>query len=110
MTDPTVTLHHHRDADGTRHVRARLTSDGALVVEGQDLGPGVERIFGRSEYEWALTVPADEVEGFLASIDSTGRPVLGAVADHFHGPAAHQLKAHLDEHGITHEFWSRIGD
>lgn len=37
------------------HLRA-WTDEKGLVIEGQDLGPGVEQIWGDSDYEYWLTV------------------------------------------------------
>ena len=50
-----VTLRDTRDEGGSRHLSASLKGDGTLIIEGQDLGPGVEGFFGSglTEYEWA---------------------------------------------------------
>lgn len=37
-----VTLREIRDEGGSRQTSARLKNDGALLVEGHDMGPGVE--------------------------------------------------------------------
>jgi hypothetical protein len=36
---------HTRDKDGSRYLEARLERNGDLIIEGQDLGDGVERWF-----------------------------------------------------------------
>jgi len=56
MTSKRVVLRNTRDADGTRYLEASINAEGDLVIEGQDLGPGVEEIFGIREYEWAWTI------------------------------------------------------
>ena len=44
--DGYVTLRDTRDEGGSRHVGASLKSDGTLLIESLDRGPGVERFFG----------------------------------------------------------------
>jgi hypothetical protein len=56
-----VTLH---DRDGL-HIWAEVTEQGALLISGQDLKPGL----GWYEYEYAYTVPAED----LPLIRATGR-------------------------------------
>ena len=67
----------------SRHVTAKLTDDGNLVISGQDIGPSVERIFGSDEYEYSHTIPAAYIAAFfelLGAIQVTD--ILGAI-DHF---------------------------
>ena len=67
----------------TRHVTAKLTVDGNLVISGQDIGPSVERIFGPDEYEYALTIPAAHIAAFFELLGARQvTDVLGAI-DHF---------------------------
>jgi hypothetical protein len=50
-----------------RHVWLRRMEDGALSLEGQDLGGGVGEFFGSSfsEYEWAWLLPAPQLHLLL---------------------------------------------
>jgi len=41
----------------TRCVRLYMRDDGTISLEGQDLGPGVEEMFGDSDYEYWVDVP-----------------------------------------------------
>jgi hypothetical protein len=41
-----ISLRDQRDADGLRHLGVTRRPDGGILIEGQELGPGVERIFG----------------------------------------------------------------
>ena len=50
-----------RDDQGTQHLQAKLTREGDLVIEGQDLGAGVQRALGVYEYEWVWTIQAADV-------------------------------------------------
>ena len=64
----------------SRHVTAKLTDDGNLVISGQDIGPSVERIFGSDEYEYSHTIPAAYIAAFfelLGAIQVTD--ILGAI-------------------------------
>ena len=47
-----VVLRDQDDADGTRHLEAEWRMGGAIVIEGRDVGPGVERFWGDDHYAW----------------------------------------------------------
>ena len=67
----------------SRHVIAKLTGDGNLVISGQDIGPSVERIFGSDEYEYSHTIPAAYIAAFFELLGARQvTDVLGAI-DHF---------------------------
>lgn len=83
------------------YVGARLTPEGALVIEGQDLS-------GASEYEYALTVPAAQVPQVLAGL--AGRPgddVLALLKTHAATIVETGELTWLRSLGIEPEFWSR---
>ncbi|MFZ2362403.1 MAG: hypothetical protein WA040_23895 [Anaerolineae bacterium] len=105
-----VTLRDTRDEDGTRHLSARLKGDGALLIEGQDLGPGVERFFGPglTEYEWVWTIRPSGVRTLKLALAADD--VLAALRDRFSGDAAANLQTFLDDNGVPYEPWSRVGD
>ncbi|MXM66197.1 hypothetical protein GR925_22855 [Streptomyces sp. HUCO-GS316] len=108
-----VVLREQRDRDGARYLSARLTEDGALVVEGQDLGPGVTRVFGEgiTEYEWTHTVAARHVPTLVAALaGAEGSDVLALLASGAAGPFGEELPRILAEHRIPYEVWSRLGD
>ncbi len=107
----TVTLRDSRDQDGARRLDARLQSDGTLLIEGQDIGPGVERFFGpgMTEYEWAWTIRPQSVTALKKALKSDD-DVLSALKDRFSGAAAADLKPFLDDNGVAYEAWSRVGD
>lgn len=108
MTDRRVVLRSQRDADGSRHLEARLTTGGDLVVEGHDLGPGVERAFGagHTEYEWCHTVRAEHVPELVAVLGGAG-DVLALLE----ARGAESLARSLPPTGpVPAGFWSRVGD
>jgi hypothetical protein len=115
LEDPltSISLRDYRDEGGLRHLGATRTPDGGILIEGQDLGPGVERAFGAglTEYEWAWAVPPDAVPAAVAALDGhEGDDPLRLLAA---WAAAHDDSdpgSHLREAGVSIEFWSRVGD
>lgn len=104
-----------RDAGGTRHLEARLTAAGDLVFEGQDLGDGVERVFGPGcrEYEWTETVRAADVPLLAAALGGEpGADVLALLAATCSGPDAVRLVDLVGPQGrpVPSTRWVRIGD
>jgi hypothetical protein len=98
-----------RDALGTRRLEASLTEAGDLLIEGHDLGKGVEEFFGYREYEWDWTVRAGDIPALLTALGEDS-DVLTALSRRFSGDQAAGLLSFLEEHGVPHESWSRTGD
>lgn len=108
-----VVLRDQRDGDGVRHLSARIDAGGALVVEGQDLGPGVTRVFGEgiTEYEWTHTVAADQVPALIAALGGDeGADVLDLLAGGAAGRQGENLGGVLRSHAVPYRVWSRLGD
>ena len=86
-----------------------LTDGGGLAIVGHDLGPGVERFFGRTEYEFERRFTPDETAqlGRLLETAADG-DLLAAIAERF--ASTQDLEAFTEAHGITGTFWSRVGD
>ena len=104
-----VVLRQNRDADGSRLLEASMSVEGDVLIEGYDLGDGVERVFGVREYEWAWTIPAATVPALLRALEVTDN-VLAALQDRFSGDNAALLGVFLESNGIPTERWSRLGD
>jgi hypothetical protein len=107
-----VVLRDSRDEGGSRHLSAAIRPDGSLAIEGQDLGPGVEGVFGAgcTEYEWTWTVAADDVPGVAAALGGEpGEDPLAAIARWF-GEHRTDPGSRLREAGVPVAFWSRVGD
>ena len=111
MADQSVTLRNSHGDLGSRYLGATLRIDGTLTIEGQDLGDGVEEIFGSGsrEYEWAWTIQPSNVQTLTNALGVAG-DVLSALHDRFSGDAADGLKPFLDQHQIPYDCWTRIGD
>lgn len=106
-----VTLRETRDEGGSRHLGASLKGDGTLLIEGQDIGPGVESFFGPglTEYEWAWNIRPPGVRALKLAL-ACDDDVLTALRDRFSGDAAVGLQPFLDDNGVPYEPWSRVGD
>ena len=46
-------------------IRANFNNDGALSIDGQDMGPLVEQFWGDDDYEYFLSIPKKSIEMFL---------------------------------------------
>ena len=66
-----VVLLEERNGADSRSVWGSLAENGDLIISGQDIGPGVERVFGSDEYEFSHTVPSDYVLPFLEILGAT---------------------------------------
>ena len=108
-----VNLRSIRDADGSRYLDAHLNDAGDLVIDGQDLGPAVERAFGEglTEYEWRHTIRAANVPLLVAALGGApGEDVLVLLARTCTDDDAARLARLLGtDEAVPAEFWSRIG-
>ena len=50
------------------HIDMRIDENGTLLFSGQDIGDAPEEIFGDSDYEYWLTVPAAEKDRLLLAL------------------------------------------
>jgi hypothetical protein len=84
-----------RTSEGDRNIlKAVVTVAGDLELQGQDIGPGVERIFGDSDYEYWHKVTAEHVPLVL----------LQLIKDRFKTHA--EFAAWLEQKGIPSELTS----
>jgi hypothetical protein len=106
-----VTLRDSRDEGGSRHLGASLKDDGTLLIEGQDLGPGVEGFFGPglTEYEWTWLIRPPGVRRLKLAL-ACDDDLLAALRERFSGDAAAGLQPFLDNNGVPYEPWSRVGE
>ena len=104
-----VILRQERSKTDSRYLGAKLKENGDLVFEGQDLGSGVEEVFGASEYEWYWTVKAVDIPKFRSAIGSSSN-ILKSLKRDFSGHNAAKLYEFMQDHGIPFESYSRVGD
>lgn len=116
MTDRTLELYSEDDERGTRNVWLRLTEDGVLILEGQDLGRQVSDFFGGevSEYEWGWSLPADQLHVLHDSlrvdnrVDNPPADLLETVASSLRRLDTNGMQECFKDAGA--EFWSRVGE
>ena len=103
-----VVITNARDSKGTMLRVVRLTDDGGLMIEGHDLGPGVEQFFGADEYEFKRQFSSDAVSRLreLLGLESDDE-LLPNIKERFTDTAV--LEDLLRDNGIKGEFWSWVG-
>ncbi|WP_338848220.1 hypothetical protein V8J88_05145 [Massilia sp. W12] len=104
-----VTLRNERTPGDSRYLGARIAESGDLLIEGQDIGAGVEEFSGSREYEWAWLIAKADLPKLSEALHAE-TDLLAALQMRFSGPAAAELGQFLTQHGIHYESWSRIGD
>lgn len=80
------------------HIDVQITDQGNLLFSGQDLGAAPRTVFGDSDYEYWLTVSAEDKDSLLVALIET----------HYCGnaPVISELRDTLDWKGIPHKFQS----
>jgi hypothetical protein len=106
-----MVLRDRRDAGGTRWLGAAWR-DGAIVIEGQDLGPGVEAAFGEglTEYEWTWTIPPEGIASLVEALGGTHDDDPLVLLKRWFDAHGVDPGSHLREAGVPVDFWSRVGD
>jgi hypothetical protein len=107
-----IILREHEDADGMRHLEVRRLRDGRVVIEGQDVGPGVERAFGHGmrEYEWRWTIALRDVPAAVRCLGgSADASLLALLAARFKRTDGEDPGIAVDEAGVPIEFWNHLG-
>ncbi|MFK8012341.1 MAG: hypothetical protein AB8B80_09890 [Marinicellaceae bacterium] len=103
-----VVLRNENNNEDSRYLSAQINSNGELVFHGQDIGSGVEKIFGFVEYEWSWTIKKQDITQFENVMG--GGNILLQVEKHFSGEKAADLFDFLKKNEIPFESWSRTGD
>ena len=104
-----VVLRNQRDEYGLRYLDATLNENGDIVIEGQDLGKGVEEAFSSSEYEWTWTIKSNHIHLLKKALGGTN-DILDALEKEYSGLNASKLYEFLENNKIPIESYSRIGD
>lgn len=108
-----VILRDLRDSGGSRYLEATRHTDGGIQILGQDLGSGVEEIYGAglTEYEWSWDIEAAAVPAAIAALDGLeGDDPLYLLAAWTTQHGGIDPGSHLKKSGVPAKFWSRIGD
>lgn len=105
-------LRDEKTATDRRWLQASVREDGALIIEGQDLGDGVEAALGEGirEYEWVTEVSAEDVPKLVATLGgATSDDILDVIrATCVAEPIL--LERTVRAAGITPRRWNRMGD
>lgn len=113
MPTASIVLRDHHDRDGSRFLGATRREDGGVVIEGQDLGSGVEAAWGEGlrEYEWLWTIDPDAIASMVLALGGRdGDDPLAVLADWVARNPHRDPGNHLREAGVPIAFWSRVGD
>jgi hypothetical protein len=92
---------------GTRYIWLRLTKEGTLILEGQDLGGATNSFWGSREYEWAWSLHSEQLGSFLMSLGiepSEPAAILESIAASLNELDRTELQKVFEEAGAT--FWS----
>lgn len=109
LAEDSVVLRDERTSSMSRRLSARLTADGDLIVDGQDLGAPVRSYFGANEYEWSWTIRKQHLRALLAALGANS-DVLAALKARFAPDRGDEIGTFLKDNAIPCEFWSRVGD
>lgn len=104
-----VTLRTERQGRDYRHLEAYVDVEGALHVDGHDLGPGTAMVSDDGEYEWFQTIAAADVPRLVELLGGApGEHVLDVLERGWTGPRSYDLEALLRKGDIPVErvVWS----
>jgi len=99
-----VILRDEREGHDSRHLWAYLDAEGALHIDGQDLGPGTGIVSDDGEYEWFQRIPSRDVPRLVAMLGGrSGDNVLDVLERHWTGDRAGELERLLRESDLEIE-------
>lgn len=108
-----LVLRDERDGPDRRSLLAYTAPNGDFVLDAQDLGPTVERVFGEGirEYEWTRRIAAGDVPRLVELLGSTpGTDAQLALEAWLSSHDAADLEKLIETGGLESTFWSRLGD
>ena len=96
-----VTLRAERTGPDYRHLEAYVDDDGALHIDGQDLGPGTAIVSDDGEYEWFETIDAVHVPRLVVLLGGhPGDGVLDVLERDYTGAGSYELEKRLRESDV----------
>lgn len=97
-------LREERSGQGERYLWAYIAPDGALHIDGQDLGPGTALVSADGEYEWFSTVRPVHLPRLVELLGGeAGTDLLDLLSERYTGAGAAELERILRESGIPVE-------
>ena len=111
MTDGMqIVLRDEDDGTDYRFLGASIDSNGNLMIEGHDLGPGTAPISSDGEYEWTTTIAADDIPRLLELLGAPeSADILEVLRTRFSGRQSYELERTIRDSGIKTGFWSWSG-
>ena len=104
--EPRKTLYHLKREDIKIDMVARFEKD-KLIIDGYDIGKTVEEAWGDSDYEYVMTIPAENLPPLyklLGVEEGNRKALLEALAKRFHGNKCFSaIGDFLDQNNIEHE-------
>lgn len=87
--EPRVILYQYKD-EGISVIVEAFFYEGALVVEGYDIGKRVEEYWGDSDYEYKTTVDNEHLHELVSALSVSGKEeLLAAIGSRFTGNHAY---------------------
>jgi hypothetical protein len=102
----TVSLRAEHDGQDHRYLSATLNTEGALVIEGQDLGPKTASVSSDGEYEWSRTILREHIPKLLILLDEPAdADILSTLERHWTGPKSYELESRIRDSDIPSALW-----
>ena len=107
MTSPSrrkLMLREERSGTNRRNLWAYFGADGALHVDGQDLGPATSPASADGEYEWFTTIQPAHLSRLVELLGGeAGTDLLALLTERYTGAGSYELERILRESGIPVE-------
>ena len=99
-------LAEHRKDGSSLYLTAKVSEDGDLRIEGQDLGPITAMVSPDGEYEYWYTIQAHDVPALAAALGgSTHADVLDLLEDRWSGHESYGLGEAIRQSGVPFKFF-----
>jgi len=102
----TVSLRAEHDGPDHRYLSATLNTEGALVIEGHDLGPKTQFVSSDGEYEWSRTILREHLPQLLVLLDAPAdADILSILERDWTGSKSYELEDRLQASDIPSALW-----
>ena len=99
-----VVLREERSGPDRRNLWAYFDPDGALHIDGQDLGPATAPVSADGEYEWFKTIQPAHLPRLVELLGGeAGTDLLALLAERYTGAGSYELERVLRESGVPVE-------
>lgn len=95
----------HREDGSSLYLRARVSEEGDLRIEGQDLGPVTAAVSSDGEYEYLYTIQSEDVAALGAALGGEADDdILEVLKDSWSGAKSHGLEEAIRHSGVPFTF------